>query len=99
MFKVQWWLEGTIVIRQSPEGGTRVLWGSSVRIEMGTLVTVPRVISMGASDARREIESVGLRTHQVGTSTNSFVSTQSPEGGKVVPKGNTVTIEMENPNL
>ncbi len=85
------------VISQSPEGGVSLDAGSTVTIRVSKgrdEVTVPSVIELSESQARRDIQAAGLRVqvnYQVSPD-DDVVLTQDPLPGQKVKRDTVVTI-------
>ena len=86
-----------IVIRQSPEAGSKVLAGSQVTLVVAASVNdinVPNIYNLDSDKAKKALENEGLKNYRVTT-----VSSESVEEGKVVysdPKaGSVVSADTE----
>lgn len=88
-----------LVIEMDPAGGTTVHRGDTVELVVSKgppMVTVPNVVGMSESAARRALERAGFRVavnKPFGFSIFG-VRTQSPKGGTSAPKGSTVRINV-----
>jgi serine/threonine-protein kinase len=91
------------VISQSPAAGTKVASGSTVAITVATkppppaTVAVPSVVGDTAAAAKIALQGAGLGVSQLTKNTtkpnqDGNVISQSPQNGKTVKKGSTVTI-------
>lgn len=83
--------EPGIVIRQSPEAGTKVLAGSQVRLVVAASaddISVPNIYNLDSDKAKKALENEGLKNYKITT-----VSSETVEEGKVVysdPKAGSV---------
>jgi beta-lactam-binding protein with PASTA domain/tRNA A-37 threonylcarbamoyl transferase component Bud32 len=88
------------VIRTSPEAGQQALQGSEVIMYVSSgqeQVKVPNVVGLTEDDAKRQLESAGLKANVVqgppeGDVPAGSVYRQSPEPNRSVPPNTTVTI-------
>ena len=74
--------EPGIVIRQSPEAGTKVLAGSQVRLVVAASaddISVPNIYNLDSDKAKKALENEGLKNYKITT-----VSSETVEEGKVV---------------
>ncbi|MFF6784867.1 Stk1 family PASTA domain-containing Ser/Thr kinase [Streptomyces sp. NPDC012510] len=89
------------VISTEPASGTEVSAGTAVRIVVsrGAPVTVPEVSGSSVEDATAELEEAGLKVKTASTRVNSefdkgLVAKTSPDQGKQVGEGDTVTLTI-----
>jgi hypothetical protein len=88
---------GAWVWSQSPSGGSIVVTGSTVTMQVRDSVpaTVPDVIEMMKANAESAIRAAGLVPAFTGLSgSGAWVSSQSPNGGTIVARGSTVTMQL-----
>lgn len=70
--------------------------GFAVVVEDAAHVAVPHVFGLPANVAAHDIDAVGLISKFIGpNATGSWVSSQSPAAGTLVPKGSTVTMKLQ----
>lgn len=89
------------VISQNPEAGEEVREGASVEIRVSAgpeQVTVPAVVGTSQEDAERALEDAGFKTKVERAYSDSVpegdVISSSPEQGRAVSKGRTVTLTV-----
>jgi serine/threonine-protein kinase len=88
------------VISTNPDPGTALLPGASVELVVSKgppPVTVPNVVDAGRDAAIATLKAAGLKVsveEPLGVTPLNRVLRQSPDGGSVVPKGTTVTIQI-----
>ena len=88
------------VISSSPKAGTPLAKGSTVELVVSKgppPVTVPNVVDRDRDSAIAALEAAGLRVRieePLGVTPLNRVLSQDPDGGQVVPKGTTVTIQI-----
>ncbi len=94
--------EGGIVYGQVPEGGAKVMSGTTVLLDMsppaspddGDRVTIPNLSGLTLDEAGSLLQEMGLHPEIVGT---GLVEIQSPAPGTRVPRGSTVRLEFMPP--
>lgn len=89
---------GTTVEKTNPIPGVYVKAGSKVIISMGngtnynSKVSVPSLINMNKEQAKSLLDSLGLKLNISG---KGLISSQSPQVGKTVEKGTSISAKME----
>ena len=90
--------EAGTVTAQDPPGGTTIVTGSTVRINVSkgpAPVAVPSVVGQSADSANSTLQAAGFRVGRVDVQSNQPKDTvvrQSPTSGESAAKGTTVTI-------
>ena len=86
--------DGGKVIDTSPQIGTTVTAGSSVRMQVSNAVTVPSLLGRSAGSAREILERLDLeaQVRQVFDTDGSLVVSQTPGPGSRVAPGSSVTV-------
>ncbi|MDJ0393067.1 Stk1 family PASTA domain-containing Ser/Thr kinase [Rhodococcus sp. G-MC3] len=86
--------DGGNVIGTSPEIGTSVTAGSTVRLQVSTAITVPSLLGRSVGSARTTLEKLelGVKVRQVIDTDGSLVVTQNPGPGTRVAPGSSVTV-------
>lgn len=97
------------VISQDPMSGTKVKAGRSIKVVISKgieFVNVPNIIGQELGNARKILESVGLKIGDIKesysrTSPNGIVLSQNPKYGDIVSKNSLVTVEISRhlPNI
>ncbi len=97
------YLEGVTggrVAYQSPAGGQLLNPGASIDLTIELRgVEVPPVYGMTARNARRRLTNLGFYVPFFPDRNNWIVVDHEPQGYDIVPPGNTVTLELEEPKL
>ncbi|KJS14706.1 MAG: stage V sporulation protein D [Peptococcaceae bacterium BRH_c4b] len=96
--------EGSIVYGQVPEGGAKVMNGTTVLLDLspprapdgGEKVTVPNLTGLTVEEAGDLLEELGLHLETVGT---GLVEKQSPAPGTGVDRQSTVRLEFRPPGI
>jgi serine/threonine-protein kinase len=90
---------GTVLV-QNPEAGASVGHGSTVTIQVSRgLVTVPDTVGQSRDDALAAIRGAGLKPKAftvASSQTKGTVVAQNPQGGKRVPGGSTVRLNVSS---
>ncbi len=93
-------VESGRVISSNPDAGTLLLPGASVALVISKgppPVTVPNVVDQGRDSAIATLKAAGLNVRveePLGVTPLNRVLRQTPDGGTVVPRGSTVTIQI-----
>ncbi|HHV80428.1 TPA: PASTA domain-containing protein [bacterium] len=90
------------VISQDPISGTKVKSGRSINVIISKgieFVNVPNIIGQELGNARKMLESVGLKIGDIKetysrTSPDGIVISQNPKYGSITPKNSLVTVEI-----
>src|SRR3954471_16907787 len=88
------------VIAQSPQAGSQVANGSTVTIRISRgLVTVPETVGQTRNDARAPVRGAGLKPKAFlvpSSQPKNQVVAQKPQGGRRVPGGSTVRLNISS---
>ncbi|MFC5198767.1 Stk1 family PASTA domain-containing Ser/Thr kinase [Streptomyces kaempferi] len=88
------------VARQSPDAGSEAATGDTVTLTLSKgpeMVQVPDVVGDSVDDATKALEDAGFEVNEDRGLLGLFgdhVKNQSVDGGKIAPKGSTITIEI-----
>lgn len=93
-----------IVIRQSPEAGTKVLEGSQVKLVVSAStddINVPNIYNLNAEKAKKALANEGLNNYRVTTVSSEsveegFVVYTDPKAGTVVSSDTQITIYLSS---
>ncbi|MGB7240251.1 MAG: Stk1 family PASTA domain-containing Ser/Thr kinase [Rhodococcus sp. (in: high G+C Gram-positive bacteria)] len=86
--------DGGKVTGTSPEIGTSVTAGSSIRLQVSNAISVPSLLGRSVASARETLErlELGVQVRQVFDTDGSLVVSQNPGPGSRVAPGSTVTV-------
>jgi serine/threonine-protein kinase len=93
-------VEANVVISQSPDEGSRIAQGETVKIVVSTgprLVQVPRVVGLPFEEAIEVLEDAGLDWRRVNTFSpreEGIVASQEPKADEEVEEGTEVVIRV-----
>ncbi len=90
------------IISQEPIGGSKVKQGRSIKVTVSKgieLINVPNIIGQDLNNARKTLESVGLKIGDIRetpsrTSPDGIVISQNPKYGSITSKNSLVAVEI-----